>query len=161
MEHQASAHPSLKQRVIEELKAFWITAVYLALFLGAFTFYRRMLLAELGVAYLHYGIAVLEALIIAKVVLIGRALGLDKEVDRRPLIVSVVFRSVIFAALVLLFGILEHTVRRDAPQEGLGEHLARTSGRRRVQGRRPDDRAVHLFRSVLHLFGDRPHPRAG
>src|SRR5262245_28433390 len=77
----ASASASLKQRVIEELKAFCITALYLSLFLGAFTFYRRMLLAEVGVAYLHYGIALLEALIIAKVVLLGRALGLDKEVD--------------------------------------------------------------------------------
>src|SRR5262245_26595046 len=110
MHSQAPAHTPLKERAIEELKAFWITALYLVLFLGAFTFYRRVLLAELGVAYLHYGIAVLEALIIAKVVLIGRALGLDREVNRGPLIVSVMVRAVIFAVLVLLFGILEHLV---------------------------------------------------
>jgi hypothetical protein len=111
MPHQASAHAtSLKQKAIEELRAFWITAVYLALFLGAFTFYRRMLMAELGVPYLHYGIAALEALVIAKVVLIGRALGLDRGVNRGPLIVSVMLRSGIFAMLVLLFGVLEHTV---------------------------------------------------
>src|SRR5262245_37191149 len=110
MPGQAEAHTSLRERAIEELKAFWFIALYLAVFLGAFTFYRRMVLAELGVAYLHYGIAVLEALIIAKVVLLGRALGLDKGMDRGPLIVSVVLRAVIFAVLVLLFGIVEHIV---------------------------------------------------
>jgi hypothetical protein len=116
MEDQAHGHASLKQRAIEELKAFWLITLYLVLFLGAFTFYRRMVLAEFGVTYLHYGIAVFEALIIAKVVLLGRVLGLDKQVDRGPLILTVSFKAVLFAVLVLLFGVLEHTV------EGLLHH---------------------------------------
>jgi len=110
MQGQAQ-HPDLKQRALEELKEFWITALYLLVFLGAFTFYRRMVLAEFGVAYLHYGIAAIEALVIAKVVLIGRALGLDKHLDRGgPLILSVVFKAVVFAVLVMLFDVLEKVV---------------------------------------------------
>jgi hypothetical protein len=116
MEDQAPGHASLKQRAIEELQAFWLIALYLIVFLSAFTFYRRMVLAEFGVTYLHYGIAVFEALIIAKVVLLGRMLGLDKRVDRGPVMLSVIVKAVIFAVLVLLFGVLEHTV------EGLLHH---------------------------------------
>ena len=69
-------HADLKQRAIEKLKEFWITSLYLFIFLGAFTVCRRMVLAEFGVTYLHYGVALIEALVIAKVVLIGRAVGL-------------------------------------------------------------------------------------
>ena len=73
---------NLERKAIEELKEFWITALYLGVFLSAFTFYRRMVLAEFGVTYLHYGAAFIEALVIAKIVLVGRALGLDKQLDR-------------------------------------------------------------------------------
>lgn len=102
---------SLKQRAIEELKEFWITALYLMVFFGAFTFYRRMVLAEFGVAYLNYGVAIIEALVIAKVVLIGRALGLERHLDRGgPLILSVIVKAAVFAFLAILFGVLEKIV---------------------------------------------------
>ena len=111
MEDHEDRHASLKKRAIEELKEFWITSLYLFIFLGAFTFYRRMVLAEFGVTYLHYGVALIEALVIAKVVLIGKAVGLDKLGQRRgPLIVPVVLKSGVFALLAILFAVLEHIV---------------------------------------------------
>ena len=127
----------LKERAVEELKAFWLISLYLALFLGALTFYRRLIVAEFGVSYLHYGIAVVEALIIAKVILIGKAIGVGGRLERSPLIVSVIGKSILFGALVLLFGILEHVVEgllhKADPQEilhslvelGIYELLAR------------------------------------
>ena len=66
---------SLKERAGEEFKAYWLITVYLWVFLGSFTIYRRLILAETGVPYLHYGIALVEAMVIAKVVLIGRIFG--------------------------------------------------------------------------------------
>ena len=110
MTSESGERPSLKERAVEELKAFWLIALYLALFLSALTFYRRLILAEFGVTYLHYGIAVIEALIIAKVILIGKALKVGGHFERSPLIVSVIVKSILFGALVLLFGILEHVV---------------------------------------------------
>jgi hypothetical protein len=110
MNSESGGRPSLKERAVEELKAFWLIALYLALFLSALTFYRRLILAEFGVTYLHYGIAVVEALIIAKVILIGKALRVGGRSEGSPLIVSVIVKSISFGALVLLFGILEHVV---------------------------------------------------
>ena len=110
MAGEASSHGGLREKALEELKAFWIIAAYLAVFLGAFTVYRRLVLAESGVTYVHYGIAVVEALIIAKVILIGKAFGLGQQYERGPLILSVIFKSVTFAVFVFLFGILEHLV---------------------------------------------------
>jgi hypothetical protein len=110
MAGEAPAHNGLRAKALEELKVFWIVALYLAVFLGAFTSYRRLVLAELGVTYFHYGVALIEALIIAKVILIGKAFGVGRRFEGGVLIVSVIFKSVTFGVFVFLFGILEHVV---------------------------------------------------
>jgi hypothetical protein len=111
MEGHATERASLKQRAVAELKEFWITALYLMVFFGAFTFYRRMVLAQFGVVYLNYGVAIIEALVIAKVVLIGRALGMERHLERSgPLILSVILKAAVFAFVAILFGVLEKIV---------------------------------------------------
>jgi len=110
MKNGINQHASLKERAIAELKAYWIIVLYLFLFLGALTTYRRLILAEFGVVYVHYGVALFEALVIAKVILIGRAFGFSRRFEDRALIIPVLFKSVLFGALVFLFGIVEHLV---------------------------------------------------
>jgi hypothetical protein len=110
---------SLKERALEEFKAYWVITLYLWLFLGSFTVYRRLILAETGVPYLHYGIAVIEAMVIAKVVLIGRIFGFSRRYDHLPLIVPVIYKSLLFALLVLGFGVLEKTIDGLIHREGL------------------------------------------
>lgn len=110
---------SLKERALEELKAYWLIALYLWLFLGCFTVYRRLILAESGVIYLNYGVALIEALVIAKVVLIGRVFGFTRRFDDRPLIVPVLYKSLMFALLVMLFGVVEHLVTGWFREQGL------------------------------------------
>ncbi|HKE39865.1 MAG TPA: hypothetical protein VKG21_08515 [Casimicrobiaceae bacterium] len=100
----------LKDLAIEELKTYWVIVLYLAIFLGALTNYCRLVLAEFGVVYIHYGVAVIEALIIAKVILIGRAFGFSRWLEDRALVFPVLFKSVLFGALVFLFGIVERLV---------------------------------------------------
>lgn len=117
MEHDAKG--SLKQRAMEEFKLFWIIAIYLWLFLGSFTLYRRLILAETGVIYLHYGIALIEALVIAKVVLIGKMFGIGRRFDDSPLIVSVLYKTVLFSVFVLVFGVLEHLVEGWFRRQGM------------------------------------------
>jgi len=101
---------SLKARAMDEFKLYWFCTVYLFIALGTFMLYRRLVLAEAGVPYLNYGIAAVEAMIIAKVVLIGRALHLGKRYEGAPLAASVAYKSIVFGVIVLLFGVLEHVV---------------------------------------------------
>jgi hypothetical protein len=50
---------------------YWINVAYLALVFAAFTQYRRFLLAAYDITYTNYWVAVIEALILAKVIMIG------------------------------------------------------------------------------------------
>lgn len=121
MEPRATA--KLKERVIEEFKLFWIITLYLWVFLGSFTVYRRLVVAESGAAYLHYGIALIEALIIAKVILIGRMFRMSRRYEERPLVVPVLYKSVLFGILVLTLGVVERVVEGWFRQQGLAGGL--------------------------------------
>jgi len=116
---KAATATGLKVRALEELKLFSVSALYLWLFLGSFTVYRRLVLAEMGVIYLHWGIALIEALIIAKVLLIGRMFGFSRWFEDKPLIVPVLYKSILLGLFVLLFGIVEHFVDGWVHKEGL------------------------------------------
>ena len=118
MERNARA-AGLKERAIEELKLFWIIAFYLWVFLGSFLVYRRLIVAETGVTYLHYGMALIQALIVAKVILIGRMFGFTRRFEDKPLIVPVLYKSFLFGLLVMLFGLAEHLVEGWVHKEGL------------------------------------------
>ena len=100
----------LKARALEEFKLYWICTAYLFVALGSFMLYRRLILAEAGLPYLNYGVAAIEAMIIAKVVLIGRALKVGTRFESRPLVISVAYKSIMFGLVVLAFGIAERLV---------------------------------------------------
>lgn len=100
----------MKARLREEFKLFGIIALYLWAFLGSFTIYRRLILAEAGEPYLHYGIALIEALVIAKVIVIGRMFGFSRHFEDKRLIVPVLYKTFLFGILVLLFGAAEHAL---------------------------------------------------
>lgn len=110
MESKAPEHGGLKERAIKEFKLYWLITLYLFLFLGSFTVYRKLTLAEFGITYMHYGFALVEALVVAKVILIGHAMGIGRNFERGPLILSVLYKSILFGVLVILFAVCEHLV---------------------------------------------------
>ena len=135
MQEKATGHVSLKEKALHELKIYWIITVYFVAFLGAFALYRRLILSEVGASYLTYGFKVVEALVVAKVILIGEAIGLGRRFESRPVITSVAVKSVLFGVFIVLFNVLEHIVealihkldwRSVLLERGLDEILARS-----------------------------------
>lgn len=107
---------TIKAKVADELRKFWAIAIYLLVVFGAFTTYRRLILSESGITYYHYGFAIIESLILAKVILLGEALRLGRRFESPPLIMTVLVKSVVFGLFFGLFTVLEHTL------EGLIHH---------------------------------------
>jgi hypothetical protein len=102
---------SLKEKIFHEMAEYWINVGYLALVFAAFTQYRRFVLAAHDITYTNYWVAVIEALILAKVVMIGDALRLGRSLDQRPLIYSTLFRTVVFSLFVGAFTLIEHVIK--------------------------------------------------
>lgn len=59
-------------------------------------------------------------MIIAKVILIGRIFGLGRRFEDGPLILSVMYKSILFGVVVLLFGIVERLVEGLFHKDGFG-----------------------------------------
>ena len=99
-----------KSKAIHEMVEYYIIFMYLAVFFGLFTWYRRLVLAEYQISYLHYGISVIQALVLAKVIMVGRALHLGRRLKDHPLIVPTVYKAIVFSIFVGIFGVVEHTI---------------------------------------------------
>ena len=94
----------------EVRSVLWIFA-YLALILGSLASYQRLILSEHNISFFHYGYAVFEALVLAKVIVIGRYMKLGDRYNDKPLIVPVLFKTLWFGVLILAFALLEHLLR--------------------------------------------------
>lgn len=111
MNEMQMAPAGLKKKIVHEVIEYWINFGYLAFFLVAFTWYRRLILAEYQVHYTNYWFPLIEAAVLAKVIMIGDLLRLGRRMENRPLIFSALFRTVMFSVWVAIFSVLEETVR--------------------------------------------------
>jgi len=111
-----------KQKVIAEFIEYWIIVAYLFWFFAVFMWYRRLVLAQYHISYAHYSFALVEALVLAKLILIGDAMRLGRRLDHKPLIVPALWKAVVFSLWVAVFSVLEHTI------EGLFRHQGFAGG---------------------------------
>lgn len=112
-----------KQKVRNELIEYWTTAIYLALFFSFFTNYRRLVLAEYGIGYQHFGIALIKALVLAKIILIVEELRLSRRFETRPLIIPTLYKSFFFTLCVAVFNSAESLTDGLIHGEGLSGAL--------------------------------------
>jgi hypothetical protein len=101
------SHPTLKQKAYHELKEFLGIALYLWVILALFQLYRSVLLAEEHMSLAHQGFAVINALALAKVLLVAKALHLGEWVEDWPLIYPTLLKSALFTIVLACFKILE------------------------------------------------------
>lgn len=124
MKTERGGRPSVAEKAKEELLEFLAISLYLAVFLSALVNYRRIVLAEVGISYAHYGYALVEALILGKLILVGEALRLGRTDARRPLLVAALVKSLWFGAFVLAFLVLEHVLRAAVARMPIGPEVA-------------------------------------
>ena len=102
------SHRTLKQKAYHELKEFFGIALYLWVILALFQLYRSVLLAEEHISVVaHQGFAIINALALAKVLLVAKALHLGEWVEDWPLIYPTLLKSALFTIVLACFKILE------------------------------------------------------
>ena len=84
--------------------------IYLWLILALFAIHRSIVLAEEHYNYQAQGFAIVNALILAKVMLIGEDLNLGSRFREKPLVYSILYKSLVFAVFFICFHIFEEVV---------------------------------------------------
>jgi len=102
---------NLKNKMFHEMVEYWINVFYLTIVFAAFTQYRRFILAAHDITYANYGFAVIEALILAKVIMIGAVFHLGRGIENKPLIYPTLYKTVVFTLFVGVFTALEHAIK--------------------------------------------------
>jgi hypothetical protein len=147
MNSQDSKKASLKQNITHQFKEFATIFVFLAFCFCAISTYRMLLLNEFRVLHFDYGAALINALVIGKVILLGEDAHLGKKHEAKPLFFSALYKAFLFGLLVFGFHIVEEVIKRLVH----GHTLARAFHDIRI-----DDvlaRCVVVFCTFIPLFG--------
>jgi hypothetical protein len=101
---------SKKQKIVHELRSLLAIFLYLALFFVVLRTYTHLILLQRQVSYVAYGLTIIKALALAKIILTGETLRLGERFHDKPLIVSTLYATLIFSAFALAFEVVEHVV---------------------------------------------------
>jgi hypothetical protein len=107
----AQTKRSLKARAVHELNEFVVMFLYLLVPLSLFVAQRAITLKESGIDYHFSGLAVLNALVLAKVMVVAEDLGLGARWRKRPLIWFILYKSIAFAVLFIVSHEVEEGVK--------------------------------------------------
>jgi hypothetical protein len=119
----------LAERGIDEFRRFLVMFVYLWVVFGLFVLNETVILGERHVSFTAQGFALINAAVMAKVMLIAEALKLGRRFEHLPLIYPVLHKSASFAAVFIAFHALErlgvgmlggHSVAASMPRIGGG-----------------------------------------
>jgi hypothetical protein len=101
---------TLKQRFYHGMLEFFFIAAYLWVVFALFLLYKSVILAEHDIPFAAEGFALINALALAKVMLVAQDLHLADRFKDAPLIYPTFFKSVTFAIILGCFKILEEAL---------------------------------------------------
>jgi hypothetical protein len=149
MNTETSKKTDIKQKAIHEGQEFAGISLYLAFFFCAVVTNRMLLLHEYQIPYFNYGAALINALVIAKVILIGEYAHLGHKREARPLLYTSLYKAFMFSLLVFAFHVIEEVIKLLIHGEKIVEAL------HRVQINELLSRCVIVFCTFIPLFAFR------
>jgi hypothetical protein len=101
---------TLPQRAVHEFTEFAILTAYLYVTLGAVIAMKTAVLHTAGIEFAPWGIAIVKALLLAKFMLIGRALKIGERNSTSPLIWPTLYKALAFLVLLIVLTVIEEAV---------------------------------------------------
>jgi hypothetical protein len=120
-----TAKRTIKQRAFHEAKEGLVLTLYLWAVFGLLLLHKSMILAEHHMDFAYHGLALINALALAKVMLLVRHFNVGDQLKNAPLIYPTVLKSAFFTVVLACFKILEDAVigffRHASFQESIAE----------------------------------------
>lgn len=99
---------NIKTQILHETRELVFLAGFLTLFLNSLSIYRSIILNENIFNYFHIGYNFVEALLLSKIILLGKFLKLGERYSEKSLIIPTIYLSFVFSIFVFLFSLIEH-----------------------------------------------------
>jgi hypothetical protein len=113
MSNEQNKKRSVKERAIQELRRFAVLSIYLWIFLSTLEIHRTLVLrGAVSSSELSYrtGFALVKALVLAKFMLVAETVVVIRAFRDKALVYSILFRSAVYAAILVGMDILEEVV---------------------------------------------------
>ena len=81
--------------------------LYLWVLFALFTCHKSIVLAQSNISYEPFGVAFVNAFILAKVMLGAEKLNLSAKLRKKPLLYPVLHKSIVLSAMFILFSMAE------------------------------------------------------
>jgi uncharacterized protein (DUF1810 family) len=117
----------LKAGAIDETRELFGIFIYLWVLLSVFSLHKAVVLNEESLIY-HQGFAIINALALAKVVLVAEYFHVGDRLKSRPLIYPIMFKSAVFAVILICFHIIEETLIGVLHGKTLAQSIPDTGG---------------------------------
>jgi hypothetical protein len=114
---------------MSELKELFYITAYLFVVFSALSFYKSAILEAQGVHWLPWGFALIKAVVLAKFIMIGRALRIGEgHHQTKPLIWPIAHKSIAFLILVAGFTVIEEAIVGSIHGKTFRESMAEVGG---------------------------------
>lgn len=98
---------TLKQKAVHEMREYLMMSFYLFVVFSFFVVYKSVILAEHHIDFALHGFALINALALAKVMLVAQELHLADQFRDAPLIYPTLLKSFVFTIVLACFKIAE------------------------------------------------------
>jgi hypothetical protein len=112
MTKTATQKAEMKQEAKHEGKELLLITAYLAFFFCALATYTTLLLKQYDVPFWNYAFALINSLVIAKVILIGQVVHLGEKYEHKPLLLSALYKAFMYCLFALAFHFVEELIKR-------------------------------------------------
>lgn len=100
----------IEEKAIEEFRSFFVMALYLWFVFGLMMLNEAVILKKPSINFLAQGFALINALVLAKVMLIADDFRFGRELDHLPLVWPILYKAAMFGLLFVAFHELEHYI---------------------------------------------------
>jgi hypothetical protein len=119
---------NIKEKFIEQTKKFIVMAVYLWILFFLFSLHESIVLAKHNINFSFFGLPLINALILGKVMLVAEDLHLGERFKERGLIYPIIYKSILFAIVFICFHVLEESVKAIFKGGSISESVSSVGG---------------------------------
>ena len=119
---------TLREKILHQFREFLAMFLYLWVLFALLTYHESIVLARHQISYVPYGLALFNALVLAKVMLTFQNLNLATRFRKRAPIFPILYKSLLFAVIFICFNIAEEIVTGVWKGKTIAESIPKIGG---------------------------------